>query len=100
MPHVEELLDQTDRFYYSKYTATSENCNQHAENSREATKYDEVEDVDEFNPKDVKIFDTNLFKAGLRFRDNVNERITLDKDATKGLAPYTEYLRGVKSTPK
>lgn len=100
MPHVEELLDQTDRFYYSTHAATNENCSQQTENNREAAKYDEVEEVEEFNPKDVKIFDTSLFKAGLRFRDNINERITLDKDATKGLASYTEYLRGAKSTPK
>jgi hypothetical protein len=66
------------------------------------TSAEEIDEEEEerFNPKDIRIFDTSMFKSGINFRDAINERVVIDKDASKGLVSYAEYLRGVQSVPK
>jgi hypothetical protein len=100
LPHIEELLDKPDRFYYVNFKEPDTN---HAKKDTfvdTSAEEEEEEDEGRFNPKDIRIFDTNMFKSGLKFRDAINERVVIDKDASRGLVSYADYLRGVQSFPK
>lgn len=97
-PQIEELMDRRERYYYRSYHNDSkETVVSDADGTH--TKVEEEED-EGFSPKNVQIFDTSMFKSGLNFRNSINERIIVDKDATRGLVSYTQYLHGELSSTK
>lgn len=101
MPQVEDLMDKPNRFYHVHYDNNDVSGRSTENADSEDTDKDMNEDEDDqFNPKATKIFDTSMFKSGLNFRNAINEKVTVDKDATKGLVSYPEYLRGAVSSPK
>ena len=86
-------MDKTDRFYYKANSSPNITA-------RESKYSPAVNEDIESNPKDIKIFDTSMFKSSLRIREAIIDKIDMNIDARRGLVTYTEYLRGAQSTPK
>jgi hypothetical protein len=99
LPPMEELLDIPNRFYHNNNI--EDNILQKSSEKNAAVDNNGTSDTSNyFSPKDVQIFDTSIFKSGLKLRESIGEKSAVHNDARKGLVSYCQYLHGAKSAPK